>query len=365
MVDDIVARAVAAQAEIAGWAEERVDAMLGDVARAIASNAAELGSATVAETGIGEAGAKAEKILFGSAGVYASFAGQPGSGLVHTDDERRVREIASPVGVVFAMTPVTEPVSTYVNKVLIALKGRNSIIVSPHRASLRTASAADDLVQQVLTDHGAPAGLVQLVRNRVSRAMTYDFMSHPSVHLILATGGSAMVSAAYSSGTPAIGVGPGNAPVWIAPDADLVAAAACIVESKAFDHGLVCGAEQHLVVDESVYEPFVAALRDAGTHVVPARGRAGVPREGVHPPRLAADDEHRSVGGGDRRQRRPGCRRRRPAARIRGRRRGARWGRCDRATGADRDVVPRHRRRRGDRPVVSDCSITRAVVTRR
>jgi acetaldehyde dehydrogenase/alcohol dehydrogenase len=268
VVDELVARACAAQAEFVDWSEERVDAMLGDVARAIASNAHSLGSATVAETGIGDAGAKAEKILFGSAGVYASFSGQPGAGLVHTDEERRVREIASPVGVVFAMTPVTEPVSTYVNKVLIALKGRNSIIVSPHRASLRTASAADDLVQHVLADHGAPAGLVQLIRNRVSRAMTNDFMSHASVHLVLATGGSAMVRAAYSSGTPAIGVGPGNAPVWIAPDADLAAATACIVESKAFDHGLVCGAEQHLVVDATVYDEFVAALRDGGTHVV-------------------------------------------------------------------------------------------------
>ena len=136
------------------------------------------------------------------------------------DDELDVAQYASPVGVVFAMAPVTEPVSTYVNKVLIALKGRNALILSPHRASAATAAVADDLVQAVLRRHGAPPLIVQLVRDRGSRQRTARFMRHRDVSLIVATGGDAMVRAAYSSGTPALGVGAGNAPVLVGPDAD-------------------------------------------------------------------------------------------------------------------------------------------------
>ena len=268
VVDAMVARAVAAQRAFASWEEKPLDALLHDIAKTVADHADELAAATIAETGIGRVDDKAEKILFGSLGVYATLAGLTASGQVSVDDEREVADYASPMGVVFAMAPVTEPVSTFVNKVLIALKGRNALILSPHRASAATASAADDLMQRVLSSHGAPDGIVQLVRDRASRQRTARFMRHPDVSVILATGGPAMVKAAYSSGTPALGVGAGNAPVWICPDADMESVAACVVDSKAYDNGLICGAEQHLVVDVTVVDDLVAALEAAGAAVL-------------------------------------------------------------------------------------------------
>jgi acyl-CoA reductase-like NAD-dependent aldehyde dehydrogenase len=268
VVDAMVATAVQAQLAFAAWEEERLDALLHDVAKAVANQADELAAATIAETGIGRVDDKAEKIVFGSLGVYATLAGQPASGLIDVDTERDVAQYASPVGVVFAMTPVTEPVSTYVNKVLIALKGRNALILSPHRASATTAARTDDLVQGVLDRHGAPQGIVQLVRDRGSRQRTARFMRHRDVSLIVATGGAAMVKAAYGSGTPALGVGAGNAPVWVAPDADLDFVAACVVASKAFDNGLICGAEQHLVVDTVLLGGLVTALEASGATVL-------------------------------------------------------------------------------------------------
>ena len=268
VVDAMVANAVAAQKAFAEWDEERIDGLLHDIAAAISTRADELAAATIAETGIGRVEDKADKILFGSWGVYSTLVGQTGAGLLGVDIESDVTEYASPVGVVFAMAPVTEPVSTYANKVLIALKGRNALILSPHRASAATAAQADDVVQAELQRHGAPPGLVQLLRERGSRQRTARFMRHPDVALIVATGGAAMVKAAYSSGTPALGVGAGNAPVWVGPDADLEFVAACVVASKAFDNGLICGAEQHLVIDVTRRDDLVTALEAAGAVVL-------------------------------------------------------------------------------------------------
>jgi acyl-CoA reductase-like NAD-dependent aldehyde dehydrogenase len=270
VVDEMVARAAAAARDYEGWDEARVDAMLRDIAITVAEHAVELGEMTVRETGLGNAADKTNKIQFGALGVYASLAKSPGAGVVADYPDQKLREVLGPVGVVFAMAPVTEPVSTYVNKTLITLKGRNALILSPHRASKSVAAAVDDVVQGVLARHGAPNGLVQLVKERASRQRTGRFMRHPDVAVILATGGTAMVKAAYSSGKPAIGVGTGNAPVWIAPDADLEQAARCVVESKSFDYGLVCGAEQHLVVTEDRVGALAAALEAAGGLVLDA-----------------------------------------------------------------------------------------------
>jgi acetaldehyde dehydrogenase/alcohol dehydrogenase len=269
-VERMVASALDAQREFAGWPEERVDALLKEIAETIVEHAEELAEATVQETTIGNVPDKVMKISFASLGVYASFAGAPGAGPLATDDERRVTEIASPVGVVFALVPITNPVSTFVNNALIALKGRNAIILSCHRGAQGTTNRTGELVEAVLARHEAPPGIVQWVRGRTSRQTTQRFLSHPGVSLVLATGGQSVVRAAYGSGKPAIGVGAGNAPAWIAPDADLAAAAQCVIESKGFDNGLVCGSEQHLVVDRSVHDAFVAALEAAGAAVLDA-----------------------------------------------------------------------------------------------
>ncbi len=264
----MVARAVAAQRAFAGWSEDKVDAMLKDVAEAVAAQAQALAQACVAETKIGVVADKVAKIRFGSLRVWESIAGQPAAGVLSNDDVRRVSEIASPMGVIFGLIPLTNPVSTFAFKVLIALKGRNSIILSCHREAQGVGNQTGEIIAAVLQKHNAPADLVQWVRGRGSRKKTMMFMKHPDIALILATGGPSMVKAAYSSGTPAIGVGSGNAPTWVCADADIDATAQMIVSSKSFDNGVLCGSENNLVVDASVLPAFIKALEAHGAQVL-------------------------------------------------------------------------------------------------
>ena len=142
--------------------------------------------------------------------------------------------------------------------------------MSCHRDAANVGAMTVDFLRQVLARHGASADLIQSVPRRPTRRTTAALMSHPGVSMILATGGTAMVKAAYSSGTPAIGVGSGNAPAWVCADADVEAAARTVVASKAFDHGIICGSESNLVVDRSVRGSFVDALRMAGAAVLNA-----------------------------------------------------------------------------------------------
>ena len=263
-----VARAVEAQKAFERWPEDHVDALLQDVANAVAEHAEQLAEANVAETGIGSARDKVMKIRLASLEVYKTIAGHPAAGFVRTDPQTRVTDIACPAGVVFGLIPVTNPVSTIVFKTLISLKGRNALILSCHRDALGVGSQVCDIIRDVLGRHGAPKDLVQTVRQRSSREKTMMFMNHPDVSLILATGGTSMVKAAYSSGTPAIGVGPGNAPVLICADADLSRTAQDVVQSKSFDNGVICASENNLVVVASVRDQFVRMLEAHGAIVL-------------------------------------------------------------------------------------------------
>jgi acetaldehyde dehydrogenase / alcohol dehydrogenase len=150
----------------------------------------------------------------------------------------------------------------------VCLKGRNAVILSPSRLALGVSNAVGVLLQEVLRANDAPEDLVQWISARNSRKTTMAFMKHPGVGMILATGGPALVKAAYSSGNPAIGVGSGNAPTLICGDADVESAAAGIVVSKSFDNGLICGAEHNLVVVEAVYAATKAALEQQGAAVL-------------------------------------------------------------------------------------------------
>ena len=191
-------------------------------------------------------------------------------GVVGSREREAVTEIAEPMGVVLGLIPVTNPVPTLVFKALICIKARDALIVSCHRDATNVGARTVDLLRQVLARHGAPADLLQSAPRRPTRRATAALMRHPGVSMILATGGTAMVKAAYSSGTPAIGVGPGNAPAWVCADADVEAAARIVVASKAFDHGIICGSENNLVIDRSVRDAFTGALRRAGAAVLNA-----------------------------------------------------------------------------------------------
>ncbi|MGO8960964.1 MAG: aldehyde dehydrogenase family protein [Streptosporangiaceae bacterium] len=267
-LDELVARSVASRESIASWPEDKVDGLITDLAAEIAGHADELAAATVVETGIGCAADKADKNRFASLDVARSLVGKPGVGVLGSDDRTALTEIADPMGVILGLIPMTNPVSTLVFKALICIKARDALIVSCHRDAANVAATTVELLRQVLARHGASVDLVQSVPRRPTRRTTAALMSHRDVSMILATGGTAMVKAAYSSGTPAIGVGAGNAPAWICGDADIEAAAETVVKSKAFDHGIICGSENNLVVDRSVRDSFVDALRRAGAAVL-------------------------------------------------------------------------------------------------
>lgn len=267
-VDAIVERALRAHNAIQTWSEARIDRLLQALAERLSDHAEELARAAVQETGLGNVADKTLKNRFASLGIYHSLRGQLGQGRLQMDKQRKVVTLASPVGVVFGLVPVTNPTSTFIFKVLICLKGRNAVILSPSRRALGVCTRLGRLVQDVLRAHDAPVDLVQWVGANPSQAMALAFMQHPGVSFILATGGPAMVKAAYHSGKPAIGVGPGNAPALICADADLSHAASSIVSSKSFDHGIVCCSEQHLVVVKNCVQPFMEALQRQGAAVL-------------------------------------------------------------------------------------------------
>lgn len=266
-VDEVVLAATIAQRELATWSNERVDGLIDAVADAVCGAAADLAAATVAETGMGNVADKTLKNAFASDTVRNHLRGAPGLG-PRPPDAYGVVEVASPVGVVLGLIPVTNPVSTLVFKTLICLKSGNALVASGHLGARTVVARTVELIRSSLEDHGAPPDLVQLTGEPASRARTGMFMRHPGVALILATGGSAMVRAAYSSGTPAIGVGSGNAPAWVSADADVVAAAEAIVASKSFDHGIICGSENNIVVEASVRDGLVDAMERAGAAVL-------------------------------------------------------------------------------------------------
>lgn len=267
-VDDTVTRAEAALKTFSTWTDAQVDALLEKVALAIASEAESLAKATVEETKMGNVADKTAKNQMASVGVFRSLVGKPARGAIATFPDRKVTEFASPAGVVFALIPMTNPVATAAFKTMIALKSGNALILSFHRAALNVGNRVGALIQQALVDGGAPKDLVQWIPKRTSRKKTAMYLSHPGVSLVLATGGSGMVKAAYSSGTPAIGVGPANTPVFIAADADPAQTAASIVMSKSFDNGLICGAEHNLIVEQPLREALVAELEKAGAAVL-------------------------------------------------------------------------------------------------
>ena len=269
-MDALVARSAVAQQSLAGWPEDKIDDLITALAAQIAGHADELAAETVAETGIGCVADKADKNRFASLDVAQSLVGKPGVGVIGGGDGEPLTEIADPMGVVLGLIPMTNPVSTLVFKALICIKARNALIVSSHPDAARVGATTAGLLHEVLRRHGAPSDLVQSVPWRPTRATTAALMRHPGVSIILATGGTAMVKAAYSSGTPAIGVGAGNAPAWVCADADVEAAARMVVASKGFDHGIICGSENNLVVDRPVRDAFTGALHKAGAAVLTA-----------------------------------------------------------------------------------------------
>ncbi|TDA66624.1 MAG: aldehyde dehydrogenase family protein [Chloroflexi bacterium] len=224
-----------------------------------------LGRLAVEETGYGVPAHKKIKNEFGSRVVWESIRDVKTVGVIRHDPDRRLYEIAWPMGVIVALVPSTNPTSTAFFKVLAAVKARNAIVVAPHPAAVRCTCDATQTMAQAAESAGAPKGLISCM-TQVSLPGTQELMTHRRTALILATGGSPMVRAAHSTGKPAYGVGPGNVPVYVDRSADIEKAARYIVASKAFDNSTICATEQAVIADRPIASRLADLMRAEGAY---------------------------------------------------------------------------------------------------
>jgi len=263
IADELVRESREASAVFTQYSQEDVDRIVYAAARAGARHRIELARMAVEESGMGVFEDKAIKNLFATENIYHDIKDLKTVGLVRESPETGIMEFAEPLGVVLAITPVTNPTSTCMFKILLALKTRNTIIISAARNALRCTNEAARILYEAALEAGAPDYCIRWIDNP-SRDMTQTLMSHPDVAVILATGGTGLVHAAYGSGKPAIGVGPGNVPVFIEKTADLDQAINDIILSKTFDNGMICASEQSLVVEASIKDRVVEKLKSMG-----------------------------------------------------------------------------------------------------
>lgn len=264
---DLAVKAQAAQRVWAKASQQDVDRVCAAMASAAYAESARLGQMAHEETGYGVAEHKRLKNELGSRGVWESIQHIQTCGVLRSDQQKGIIEIASPAGVVVALTPSTNPTSTVMFKVLIAVKARDAIIISPHPAAVKCCVETVRLMAQAAVKAGAPEGLVSILEH-VSLAGTQELMNHKATALILATGGTPMVRAAHSVGKPAYGVGPGNVPVYVDRSADLEQAARLIVASKAFDFSTICATEQSVVADAPVAARLRTLMEKEGAYFV-------------------------------------------------------------------------------------------------
>lgn len=283
---DMVLASHAAWESYAHFSQEQVDRIVDACARAASDAAYDLAKLAVDETGYGVVEHKFIKNKFASDDVYAFIRDMKTVGIIREIPERKVYEIAEPVGVVAAVVPSTNPTSTAIYKILICLKSRNGIVLSPHPAAKKCISESTEVMKRAALDAGAPEGIVDCM-TEVSLDGTRELMSHRRTAVILATGGMGLVRAAYSSGKPAFGVGPGNVPAYIESTADVPKAVRDIITGKSYDYGTLCCSEQALICDRSI-EPRVReeVTRQGGYFLSPdeAATLAGI---AVLPSRLA------------------------------------------------------------------------------
>ena len=264
-----VERAYAASQKFHGFTQEQVDRIVESMAQAGRANAERLARLAVEETGYGNVKDKTSKNLLCSDTLYQAIRSLKTVGIVYEDPARKIIEIAEPVGVVAAIIPTTNPTSTAIFKILISLKGRNTIVISPHPRAVRCTCETASLLYQAAREAGAPEDVIQCLEDPSLEA-TNEIMRHRRTGIILSTGGLGIVRAAYSSGKPALGVGPGNVPVLLERSAHVKDAVRMVVEGKSFDYGTVCSSEQSLVVEEPLGEQVVAELKANHAHLCDA-----------------------------------------------------------------------------------------------
>ncbi len=262
---DLSTRAFSAWKSWSSASQEQVDRVCAAMAKTARDAAERLGIQAHNETGYGVPEHKRLKNEFASRNVWESIKDLKTVGVIRHDVAHRLYEIAWPVGVIAALTPSTNPTSTVMYKILVAVKARNAIVIAPHPAAAKCCYETTRIMTQAAEDNGAPAGLVSCMQH-ISLEGTQALMHHKYVALILATGGTPMVRAAHSTGKPAIGVGPGNVPVYVDRSADLEKAARYIVASKAFDCSTICATEQSVVADSPIAPKLKTLMEKEGAY---------------------------------------------------------------------------------------------------
>src|SRR6188474_156560 len=274
-----------AQPILAELTQEQIDRIVTAMADAVTPHAEALARLAVEETGYGVVADKVQKNLFSSRQVYEFIRPMRTVGVINRLDDKKIIEIAEPFGVVAAIVPSTNPTSTAIYKVLIALKARCPIVISPHPSAARCITRAVEIMAEAAARAGAPEGAINWMQT-VSLEGTQELMKHRDVSVILATGGMGLVRAAYSAGKPAYGVGPGNAPAYVERTADLKKAASDIIVGKTFDNGVLCSSPNSVVVDEPVAEELRRECQALGAYFLNQGEMDALARMLVTPQRL-------------------------------------------------------------------------------
>lgn len=262
-VRDLIRDAKKAQEVFGTFDQRQVDQIVKAIAEACAANAEPLAKMAVEETGFGVWQDKVLKNLLGSTITYESIKDMKTIGVIHEDGAKGIMEVGVPMGVIAALIPSTNPTSTVMYKTLIALKAGNAIVISPHPGAKNCILETVNVIQDAARRAGAPEGLIGVIR--LTTIETTDaLLKDPNIGVILATGGEAMVHAAYSSGNPAIGVGPGNGPSFIERTANIPEAVRRIFDSKTFDNGTICASEQSIVTERCIESQVVEEVKRQG-----------------------------------------------------------------------------------------------------
>lgn len=262
-VRDLIREAKKAQEVFGTFDQRQVDQIVKAIAEACAANAERLAKMAVEETGFGVWQDKVLKNLLGSTITYESIKDMKTIGVIHEDGAKGIMEVGVPMGVIAALIPSTNPTSTVMYKTLISLKAGNAIVISPHPGAKNCILETVNVIQDAARKAGAPEGLIGVIRLTTIEA-TDALLKDPNIGVILATGGEAMVHAAYSSGNPAIGVGPGNGPSFIERTANIPEAVRRIFDSKTFDNGTICASEQSIVTERCIESQVVEEVKRQG-----------------------------------------------------------------------------------------------------
>ena len=274
-----------AQTALAELSQQQIDTIVAAMADAVTPHAEALARLAVEETGYGVVADKVQKNLFASERVYQFIKPLKTVGVIARHPDRKVVEIAEPFGVVAAVVPSTNPTSTAIYKILISIKARCAIVLSPHPAAVKCITRVAEVMNEAARRAGAPDGSINWMTT-VTLEGTQELMKHRDVAVILATGGMGLVRAAYSAGKPAYGVGPGNAPAYIERTADVKKAVADVIAGKTFDNGVLCSSENSVVVDAAIADSVRQEFDAQGGYFLSKSEMDSVAKALVSPQRL-------------------------------------------------------------------------------